>query len=252
MRINRTLRKLRQNQVALAPLLVYDSPDLAENVAHLGFDGVFIDAQHGAWNDASLTNLLGRFLATDCTPLVRVKTADAGPINFALDMGALGVIVPMVENADQARQAAVAMRYPPMGRRSGGGSRLGLVGEGVVDYFARANDEVMLVVMLESEPAMANAAAIAAVPGVDVLLVGPGDLAIDARARGHDEAHVEQLVEQMTAAARAAGKAAGYVCSTPEMAQRRIAQGMRFLCYGSDWGTVDAGFRRLREESRGW
>lgn len=252
MRPNMLLRKLRQGQVVVCPLLVYGAPDLAEQVAHLGFDGVFIDAQHGSWTEPGLLDALGRFLATDCTPLVRVRAADPAAINFALDMGAQGVVVPMVQTAEQARLAVQGAYYPPAGQRSGGGARLGLLGDGVMDYFARANDETLLVVMLETEAAIDNAAAIAGVPGVDVLLIGPGDLAIDARARGRDEAHVERLVERVATVAQRAGLAAGYVCGTPEAAQRRIAQGFRFLCYGSDWGIVDAGFRRLRDESRAW
>jgi 4-hydroxy-2-oxoheptanedioate aldolase len=253
MRTNHTLRKLRQGQIAVCPLLVYGLPDLVEQAAHIGFDGVFIDAQHGSWTEESLLNVLARFLATDCTPLVRVKAADPGAINFMLDMGALGVIVPMVEDAEQARLAVQGVYYTPRGRRSGGGSRLGLIGgEGVADYFARANDETLLVVMLETVAALGQAEAIAAVPGVDVLLIGPGDLALDARARGHDEAAVERLVERVVAAAAGAGIAAGYVCGTPEAARRRIDQGFRFLCYGSDFGILDAGLRRLRDESRDW
>jgi 4-hydroxy-2-oxoheptanedioate aldolase len=253
MRTNRALHKLRQGRVVVCPLLVYGAPDLAEQASHIGFDAVFIDAQHGSWTEAALLNVLGRFLNTDCTPIVRVKTADPGTINFMLDMGALGVIVPMVQQAEQARLAVQGAYYTPRGLRSGGGARLGLVGgSGVVDYFAAANDETLLVVMVESLAAIEQIDAIARVPGVDVVLIGPGDLALDAQARGHDEAHVERLVERVAAAAAAAGIAAGYVCSTPEVAQRRIAQGYRFLCYGSDFGVVDAGLRRLQAESSGW
>jgi 2-keto-3-deoxy-L-rhamnonate aldolase RhmA len=168
-------------------------------------------------------------------------------------MGAMGVVVPMVEDADQARLAVQGAYYTPRGRRSGGGARLGLIGgEGVADYFARANDETLLVVMLETVAALGQAEAIATVPGVDVLLIGPGDLALDAQARGHDEAAVERLVDGVVAPAASAGIAAGYVCGTPEAARRRIDQGFRFLCYGSDFGILDAGLRRLRDESRDW
>jgi 2-keto-3-deoxy-L-rhamnonate aldolase RhmA len=253
MRANQTLRKLRQGQVVVCPVLIYGLPDLVEQAAHIGFDGVFIDAQHGTWTDESLLNVLARFLATDCTPIVRVKTADPGAINFMLDMGAMGVIVPMVENASQARQATQGAYYTPRGLRSGGGARLGLIGgDGVADYFARANDETLLIVMLESVAAVDQAEAIAAVPGVDVLLIGPGDLALDARARGHDEPAIERLVARVVAAAAGAGIAAGYVCGTPEEARRRLDQGFRFLCYGSDFGILDAGLRRLRAESQDW
>src|SRR5207249_7383899 len=119
------------------------------------------------WTESTLNNALGRFLAAESTPLVRVKGHEPGTINRVLDMGALGVIVPMIETADQARLAASVVRYPPRGQRSGGGNRLGLHDdEGAWGYFTRANDAVMLVVMVESQAAIERVDEIAAVPGV--------------------------------------------------------------------------------------
>ena len=106
--------------------------------------------------------------------------------------------------------------------------------------------------MVESEEAVANVTAIMEVPGVDVVLIGPADLMLDVRARGHDAARHERLVEQVAAASRQTGVAAGYVCAGIEAAESRIAQGFRFLCHGSDHRILTAGLRDLRDRSRDW
>ncbi|MGH2367938.1 MAG: HpcH/HpaI aldolase family protein, partial [Chloroflexota bacterium] len=244
MRANPALAKLRAGRVVSGPFLSYGSPDLAEQVAHLGFDWVALDWQHGQWTETTLNDALARFLAVDTIPLVRVKGHEPGTINRVLDMGAMGVIVPMVQNAEQARAAVQAARYPPLGLRSGGGVRLPLLsGSDSAAYFARANDEILLAAMVETREAIANVRTIMAVPGIDVVFIGPGDLMLDVKAGGHDEASHESLVQQVLAAARETGTPAGLPCPTREVAEQRIAQGFRFIHYGSDHGILMAGFR---------
>ena len=233
MRNNNALAKLRTGKLIFGPAVVFDSPDIAEYLAHLGFDWVWLDWQHGQFTEPTLNNALGRFLAVESVPLVRVKSHETGTINRVLDMGAMGVIVPMVQNADQARAVSLPVYYPPLGTRSGGGPRLALIGgSGAPEYFARANDEILLVVMVETEEAIANVESIMRVPGVHVVLIGPGDLMIDVKARGHDEAHHERLVNSLEASKRT-GIAAGYVCPTHEIVEKRRNEGFRFLCYMS-------------------
>jgi 4-hydroxy-2-oxoheptanedioate aldolase len=253
MRKNHALARQRAGDITVGPLLIYGSPDIAEQAAHLGFDWVWLDWQHGQWTESTLNDALGRFLATACAPLVRVKGVEPGTINRVLDMGAMGVIVPMVQDAAQARTAVQAAYYPPMGMRSGGGVRLGLLGEGgAQEYFERANEEVLVAVMVETEAAIARVAEIMAVPGIDVVIIGSGDLMLDVKARGHDEAHHEHLVLQVVAASRQSGVPIGYPCGSREEAERRIGQGFRFINYGSDHGVLTAGFQAILEQRRGW
>jgi 4-hydroxy-2-oxoheptanedioate aldolase len=253
MRANRALEKLSRDAVAVGPFMTIGSPDLAETTAHAGFDFVFLDWQHGEWTETTLISALGRFLGAESVPVVRVKGHEPGTINRVLDMGALGVIVPMIETAAQAALCAAAVRYPPRGQRSGGGNRLGLLDEGGAwGYFQRANEAVMLVVMVESEAAVGRAGEIAAVPGVDVVLVGPGDLLLDVRSRGGSEADVERLVAGLPEVVRAAGKVAGYVCGTDQAARQRIAQGYRFITYQSDLGAIQTAWAAARAEVDAW
>jgi len=233
-RKNLALAKQRAGKVTVGPHVGYASPDLAEQAAHVGFDWVWLDAQHGEWTEVPLNNALARFLAVETIPIVRVRRQDPGLINRVLDMGAMGVMVPMVQNAEQARAAARAVFYPPMGQRSVGGPRLALIaGSDKPDYYAHANDEMMLVVQVETEEAVANVADIMAVPGVAAVLIGPSDLMLDVKAHGHDEAHHERLTGQVVAASKETGTAAGYLCPDREAAERRIAQGFRFISYGT-------------------
>jgi 2-keto-3-deoxy-L-rhamnonate aldolase RhmA len=110
----------------------------------------------------------------------------------------------------------------------------------------------MVTVMVESERAIANVREIAAVPGVDVVLVGPGDLMIDVRAQGHDERHHEELVLEVAAAAKQAGKAAGYVCPDAATVEQRMAQGFRFLCYGFDADLMQRVLRSMSAQVAAW
>lgn len=253
MRKNVALAKLRAGKVAVGPLVVYASPDLAETVGHIGFDWVWLDWQHGEWTESTLNSALARFLATATAPVVRVKGLEYGAINHVLDMGAMGVMVPMVQNAQEARLAVQAACYPPLGRRSGGGPRLPLIsGTDSADYFAHANEEMMVVVQVETEEAVANVEEIAHVEGVDAVLVGPGDLMMDAKARGHDEACHERLVQRVASAAEAAGVAAGYFCTDHDEAERRVAQGFRLICHGITPRIVLDGLTQIYERTRCW
>jgi 2-keto-3-deoxy-L-rhamnonate aldolase RhmA len=185
----------------------------------------------------------------ETAPIVRVKSHEPGAINHVLDMGAMGVIVPMVETAAEARAIAHVTYYPPLGRRSTGGTRLSLLGD---DYTERANDEMLLVVMVETESAINNVHEIMAVPGVDVVLIGPGDLMLDVQAQGKDAAYHERLVQQVLTASQQTGVAAGFVCPSLEVADERVAQGFRFVSCGSDSGLLRAGFQSILQHTRTW
>jgi 4-hydroxy-2-oxoheptanedioate aldolase len=252
MRRNQALGRQRAGHTTFGPSLVYDSADLVEQVAHLGFDWVWVDWQHGQFTEHTLNQALARFLAVESAPIVRVKGNEPGTINRVLDMGAMGVIVPMVQNAEQAAAAVEAAFYPPKGRRSAGGVRLELIGGSFEDYIQSANDEIMLVVMVETEAAVAEVREIMQVPGVDVVLIGPFDLMTDVKANGHDPAHHERLVEEVAAASEATGTAAGYVCGSAEIAQRRLAQGFRFINYGLDHFVLLGGMGAIRDQTRAW
>ena len=252
MRRNAALAKLKAGQVISGPMVIYDSPSLAEQVAHLGFDFTWLDWQHGQWTEHTLNDALARLLYAPTTSLVRVKGQEPGTINRVLDMGAMGVVVPYIQEADQARAAVQAAYYPPLGIRSGGGVRLGLIGESSADYFANANDEIMLGLMVETEHAISRVEEIMRVPGVSFVLIGPGDLMIDVTSRGGDAAKHEALVQQVAAASKRTGTPCGYVCPTRESAEQRVKEGFTFINYASDNAALIPALRTMKEHTTGW
>jgi len=174
MRPNAVKRKLRAGEPAIGTFMALGSTLGAEQLAHLGFDWLVIDQEHGAI-DATLTqSLLQAISTTDTVPLIRVPWNSGDWIKRALDAGAYGLVVPMVNTREEAEAAVQATRYPPLGSRSIGGSRTRLYGG--ADYVEKANDEILLIVQIEHIDAVRNAREILGVPGVDAYFIGPGDL----------------------------------------------------------------------------
>ncbi len=152
------------------------SPMSAEILGHTGFDWVCIDAQHGPMGTDSLLAMLQVLTLTGTPAFVRVPWTDPGLIMKVLDAGAVGVIVPMVSTPQQAAEAAAACRYPPRGIRSMGPSRVQYLNPG---YDAAMGDRIALCVpMIETLEGVERVDEIAAVPGVDGLFIGPGDLSL--------------------------------------------------------------------------
>jgi 4-hydroxy-2-oxoheptanedioate aldolase len=176
LRTNTVKAKWRAGGIAYGAWLTIPASLSAEAVAHQGHDYVCVDMQHGAIDYATALSMLTAIDTTDAMPFVRVRSNDFGQINQMLDAGALGVVVPMVNSADDARAAVAACRYAPAGARSWGPVRAQFSVGG--DYFARANDEIACIVMVETKEAVAQLEEILDVPGVDAVYVGPSDLSI--------------------------------------------------------------------------
>ena len=186
------------------------SAALAELAAESGPDAVVFDCQHGLWDRGALAAAIPA--VAPATPLVRVAANLPHLIGDALDHGALGVIVPLVESAVEAAAAVGAAHFPPRGTRSGGGIRP------LRDFpaYVASSDQTLVAVMIETQAGLANAAAIAATPGVDLIFIGPGDLGL---AIGADT--LEAGIATVLATARSAGVPCGIFTLGPEAAARR-------------------------------
>src|SRR5256884_5608318 len=147
----------------------------AEVMARQGFDALCVDMQHGTTDMANLWPMLQAVSQTDTVPVVRVPWNDPATIMKALDFGAYGIIVPLINTAADAAKAVAACRYPPVGIRSSGPVRA--VHYGGADYVAKANDEIVVMGMVETQEGLANLDAICATPGLDAIYLGPSDLA---------------------------------------------------------------------------
>ena len=244
MRPNKTKRALQAGQSALGIMISSVSPLAAEAVATTGFDWVMVDLQHGEPDLSNLLNLLHGISTTDATPFVRVPINEFVPINRALDLGAYGIVVPLVNTPEEAAAAVHAAKYPPMGARSWGPVRGSIYGGG--DYFRESNDEIALVVMIETAEAVRNVRAIIATEGIDSCYIGPNDLSISyGVAPGGDHgqtmaAPVEEAMATVLAACQEAGKAAGIHVYNAAAANRRLKQGFRFVSINNELGIMRA------------
>ena len=175
MRENHVLKKWRNDEGTVGAWISIDSSYATEHMAHVGFDWMCIDMQHGLidYNDAK--QMLVAISTTDTVPIVRVPWNEPYEIMKALDAGAYGVIVPLVNNREEVERAVAACRYPPDGMRSYGPARASLyAGRG---YAAEANSNIACIVMIETAEALENLDEIMSTPGVDAVYIGPNDLA---------------------------------------------------------------------------
>src|SRR5919107_3001430 len=219
----------------LGPWLMAAAPATAEALGYAGFDFLVVDMEHVP---IEISDLAGILRAIGCTPadaVVRLAWNDQVLVKRVLDAGAQTIMLPFVQNAEEARQAVSYAKYPPEGVRGVAavhrGSRFGRA----ADYLKRANDGVAGIVQLETPEAIERLPEIAAVPGIDALFVGPGDLAA---AMGHigNIAHpeVQALIGRAAAMAHAAGKPVGILGPDPDMVGRFIAYGYNYVAVGSD------------------
>jgi 4-hydroxy-2-oxoheptanedioate aldolase len=214
----------------------------AEMLAHQGWDSLTVDLQHGQSDYNAMCAMFTAISTTPTVPLVRVPWNEPGDIMKALDAGAYGVICPNIESAEDCSRFVGASRYAPMGYRSVGPKR-GLL-YGGPDYIQHANATVLTMAQIESKAGLDNMDAIAAVPGLDMLYVGPADLGIALGRppkQNTDDAVVMAAVDQILATAKKAGLKAGMHCASPEYALTMIARGFDLVTVISDEGLLAAG-----------
>ncbi|MBU6266705.1 MAG: hypothetical protein KGN34_04130 [Sphingomonadales bacterium] len=220
---------------------------VAEVMARAGFDWLILDGQHGAVNPGNLLGLLQAVDLGGTRALVRVSANDPAEIMRALDLGAAGVVVPLVSTAEEAARAARACRYPPHGMRSFGRVR---------SYYAGGDAAPAPVcwVMIETAEALANLDAIAATPGVHGLFVGPADLGLSmGYPPGAQVAEpVMAAIAQVVAACERHGATPGSASFGPENAQALLDLGMRFVTLGADAGFVRRGAAAEVARARAW
>ena len=245
MRPNTTKRLLKDGKPAIGTWLNLGSPLAAEWLGHIGWDWLNIDQEHGAI-DASLTqSLLQAISTTDTTPLVRVPWADPQAIKRALDAGAYGLFIPTVESRDQAEMCVQAMKYPPLGKRGLGGSRRQLYGG--ADYVEHANDEILVILMIETAEGVKNARDILAVPGVDACFVGPNDLSASLGLKpslNPDDSRYDEALATIFDACKQNAVAPGLHTPSGEAATRRIEQGWQLIAVSGDGGLMAAAAQR--------
>ena len=171
---NTVKEKLAAGERVVGGTVSTPDPDIYCAMANSGFDFMWIEMQHSPLTYTDVARMIWACRGAPAIPFIRVPNATEGDIQKATDIGALGIIVPMVDDADKIRNAVTFAKFPPMGKRSqGGGQYRALWGN---DYRRTANDNIMIIAMIESPAGVANAAEIAGVPGVDVVFAASSDL----------------------------------------------------------------------------
>lgn len=237
MRKNEALAKWRAGQQTIGAWLSLANTHSAEMLANAGFDWICVDLQHGLIDYGDLRHMLPAISTTATTPIVRVSGNHPAEIMKVLDAGAMGVIVPMVNNRAEAEAAIAATRYPPQGGRSFGPTRAALYGGR--GYAQEANDEVACIVMIETEEGIAKVDEIVSTPGLGGVYIGPADLALalglPARGDTDDPKHIA-TVERIRDACKAAGVPVGIHTGGLDYTRRRLEAGFDFVTLGSDAG----------------
>jgi len=239
--INAMKQRLLAGSPALGIVLGMGSPTVAGIAARCGFDFVLVDNQHGDWDDTTTLAAFRAISLGNAVPVARVRQNDFYAIGRLLDRGALGLVVPMVNSANEARAAAFAMRYPPYGGRSFAGSLAVHFGP---DYDTWADREVFLAVQIETAQAAEHADEIMAVEGVDGCWIGPMDLARSLGVGVGTLAHQAAILNVLNACSKT-GKIPGIYTPNAATARLRIEQGFRFVTVADDGGLIADGAQEV-------
>ena len=242
--------RMKNGDLLLGTILSLNSPDVAEILSQVGFDWIFIDAEHSTLDPHHLQAI---FQAVgDFTPcVVRLPALDEIAAKKTLDAGAAGLLVPQVHNAGQVEQLVRWGRYYPAGSRGLGFGRAQGYGFKVSQYLETANESVLLSVQAESAEAVQNIESIVRVPGLDAVLVGPYDLSASMGMPGQvDHPDVKSAIQHVADVCKAAGMPVGIFGMTAEAVKPYIEQGFRFIVTGVDTVLLGSAARQLLQNLR--
>lgn len=231
MKSNWVREKVKNRELTYGCFTGFGSPNVVEMLAHVGFDWLIIETEHSSPEAPQIEHMLMAANATDVVAIVRLLSQNRDHIQKTLDIGAQGILVPMVRTAEEARAIVRATRFPPEGDRAWGGFRATAYTTDSQDYMKRANDNILVALIIETPEAAENIEEIAATPGIDALIFGPYDFCLshglDPTQQPHDK--VEEFFERMLAVAEKHGKVVGAVCATAEQLQKKKKQGALML-----------------------
>lgn len=245
---NHTRRQLAEGKLAIGMgLRLARSVDIATIGKTCGYDWLFIDMEHSSMDLDTAAQIAMASLPVGITPIVRVPGKEHHHASRILDAGAQGIVVPHVDTVEEAERAVAYCKYPPVGHRSVMGAlpQFAYRSVPVAEATSTANQETLVVVMLETPQAIAKADAIAAVPGLDVILIGTNDLCAEMGIPGQfSDPRVEDAYRTVVAACRKHGKYPGMGgVYEPKLMEKYIGYGMRFILSGGDLSFLMAGAR---------
>jgi 4-hydroxy-2-oxoheptanedioate aldolase len=238
MKTNPVKEKLRRGEPTFGTWLSLGDLYATRVMARLGWDWLTLDIEHSPVDWSQAAAIFAVIADAGCVPLARVPEGSHHYIKRVLDAGAWGIVVPMVDTVEQAQIAIAAAKYPPAGNRSVGGGMHSMNFDATAgDYYAQANDEILVVLQTESPRGVENAEAIYSLPGCDAIFIGPNDLRFQMRAPDGTfptaQDH-EALVQRVVQIGKKVGTPTGIHAMDPQAALERARQGMQFLAVGSE------------------
>lgn len=242
---NPVKKRLMNGELTIGTWSLLASPLSGEFLAAEGFEFVIVDMEHFPIGLETAAEYFRAISGAGSVPIARLPFNDHVYVKRALDSGALGIIIPLIKSADDARRAVEFSRFAPLGDRPFGGGRVSLYGP---DYLKRANDEILVMLQIEHRKAVENLDEILAVEGYDGCFIGPTDLALSMGMPtpiegGSDE--LEELIADLVRRIQAAGKPLGTVGHTAEVVRKRIEQGFRLMPVMSDLTFIRQGAQRV-------
>ena len=232
----------REGKTLWGAWLMLSDSVAAEAIAHVGYDYVCVDTQHGLMDYAGVLPILQALNLANTVSFVRVPANTADQIGKYLDAGAMGVVIPQVNTVEEAEQAVAAAFYPPQGQRSFGPMRPS-IRQGL-SYYQNAINEVMVIPQIETAEALENLELILAVPGIDMVYVGPIDLRISmglSPTLDGDEPEFLAAIETIVTACQEAGVMAAIHADGAALAKKRQEQGFRMITAATDFGVLQQG-----------
>jgi 2-keto-3-deoxy-L-rhamnonate aldolase RhmA len=239
---NNVKKKLARGEIAAGAWISSGSPNSLDLLRNFAFDWFVFDMEHSPISIETVSRMVQVLNGSAAAPLVRVSLIDQGLFKSALDAGAQGLVVPLVNTVEEAERAVRFCKYPPQGIRGVAGGKANEYGLSLGKYIRTANQETMVIAQIETPQAVDEIKGIVAVDGVDVAFVGPSDLTMTLGLL--DDRSNPKVVEAMLKVVKAcddAGKVAGIMATTVEEARLAVQRGFRFISLASDMSYIVVG-----------
>jgi 2-keto-3-deoxy-L-rhamnonate aldolase RhmA len=252
--MNPVKEKLRAGEVVFGQMVLeLFTPGIGPMLAAAGMEFVIYDMEHGRCDLSLASEMIASCRGSSIVPMVRVPDLRSAPLSRVLDLGARGVMVPRVETRAEAEEIVAELKYAPQGRR---GVALGIAHDlysaGDASYFERANEDTIIIVLVETAKAFDNLDEILSVPGIDVAWIGHYDLTTSMGiAAQFDHPRFLDAMDALVAACARYGLAAGFLPPTPDSAAHWIGRGFRAISLGSDIGVFVQGVRSFKSQVAG-
>lgn len=254
MRKNTLREKLDQKEKVFGTWIMTNSLDNAEILGHTGADFIMIDAEHGSMDIETAGRMVSIIRGTQATPLIRVAENELSLVKRGLDTGADGVMIPMVNSKEEAERAVSYCKYPPVGVRGTGAGRAVLFGsgaEGFEDYYAQANDEVLVILQIEHFTSVENIEEILSVPNIDIAFIGPYDLSTSMGLQGlMNHPDVLNSFKKVVEACERHNVIPG-IMTWKDGIEQHLNMGFKFLLGGMDGAILYNGVKQLVNEFSG-